>query len=89
MQNHFSKVPLQISLHRSEKDKRSPYAPEEGYRYDGIYRVEKCWRIAGMQVWHFILVQAFHFSISFAHFLIVNFYFVSGVHCLQIFACEM
>ncbi|KAL6576479.1 hypothetical protein OROHE_000260 [Orobanche hederae] len=33
----------------SEKDKRSSYAPEKGYRYDGVYRIEKCWRKAGKQ----------------------------------------
>ncbi|GBG84211.1 hypothetical protein CBR_g38183 [Chara braunii] len=29
---------------RSHKEKRSAYAPIRGVRYDGIYRVEKCWR---------------------------------------------
>ncbi|RZR97227.1 hypothetical protein BHM03_00026366 [Ensete ventricosum] len=29
---------------RSRKEKRSSYAPETGVRYDGIYRIEKCWR---------------------------------------------
>ncbi|KAL0415529.1 UNVERIFIED_CONTAM: E3 ubiquitin-protein ligase ORTHRUS 2 [Sesamum latifolium] len=38
-----------VRVVRSEKDKRSPYAPEKGYRYDGIYRIEKCWRKAGKQ----------------------------------------
>ncbi|WVZ03543.1 hypothetical protein V8G54_024349 [Vigna mungo] len=28
---------------------RSSYAPETGVRYDGIYRIEKCWQIAGLQ----------------------------------------
>ncbi|KAJ7110186.1 PUA-like domain-containing protein [Mycena epipterygia] len=27
----------------------SPYAPYEGYRYDGLYRVEKAWQEAGME----------------------------------------
>lgn len=35
---------------RSYKEKRSSYAPENGLRYDGIYRVEKCWRKEGKQV---------------------------------------
>lgn len=35
---------------RSFKDKRSSYAPETGVRYDGIYRVEKCWLKPGIQV---------------------------------------
>ncbi|TPX70147.1 hypothetical protein SpCBS45565_g01968 [Spizellomyces sp. 'palustris'] len=26
----------------------SPYAPEEGYRYDGLYKVEKAWSEAGL-----------------------------------------
>ncbi|KAL2547258.1 E3 ubiquitin-protein ligase [Forsythia ovata] len=34
---------------RSHKEKRSSYAPQEGVRYDGIYRIEKCWRKAGIQ----------------------------------------
>lgn len=35
---------------RSHKEKRSNYAPEAGVRYDGIYRIEKCWRKDGIQV---------------------------------------
>ncbi|RWW31895.1 hypothetical protein GW17_00003459 [Ensete ventricosum] len=35
---------------RSRKEKRSSYAPETGVRYDGIYRIEKCWRKVGIQV---------------------------------------
>ncbi|XP_057791489.1 E3 ubiquitin-protein ligase ORTHRUS 2-like [Salvia miltiorrhiza] len=49
-----------VRVIRSEKDKRSPYAPEQGYRYDGIYRVEKCWRKAGIQgfiVCRYLLVR--------------------------------
>ena len=38
-------------LGRSSKEKRSSYAPEKkGLRYDGIYRIEKCWRKNGIQV---------------------------------------
>ncbi|KAL5979603.1 E3 ubiquitin-protein ligase ORTHRUS 2 [Asimina triloba] len=33
----------------SHKEKRSSYAPETGVRYDGIYRIEKCWRKVGIQ----------------------------------------
>nr|GEV53791.1 E3 ubiquitin-protein ligase ORTHRUS 2-like [Tanacetum cinerariifolium] len=33
----------------SHKEKRSAYAPEQGVRYDGIYRIEKCWRKPGIQ----------------------------------------
>ncbi|TVU18687.1 hypothetical protein EJB05_34798, partial [Eragrostis curvula] len=36
-------------LDRSSKEKRSSYAPESGLRYDGIYRVEKCWRKISVQ----------------------------------------
>ncbi|MBA0588245.1 hypothetical protein Gorai_001357 [Gossypium raimondii] len=34
---------------RSHKEKRSSYAPEKGVRYDGVYRIEKCWRKVGIQ----------------------------------------
>ncbi|KAL3132357.1 hypothetical protein ABBQ32_008933 [Trebouxia sp. C0010 RCD-2024] len=36
---------------RTNKEKRSAYAPteEEPVRYDGIYRIARCWRKAGMQ----------------------------------------
>eukprot|EP00897_Mesotaenium_endlicherianum_P008098 jgi/Mesen1/7316/ME000376S06491 len=36
-----------VRVVRSHKEKRSSYAPEEGVRYDGIYRIEKCWRKKG------------------------------------------
>lgn len=38
-----------VRVVRSFKEKRSSYAPETGVRYDGIYRIEKCWQIAGLQ----------------------------------------
>ncbi|XP_008813443.2 E3 ubiquitin-protein ligase ORTHRUS 2-like [Phoenix dactylifera] len=38
-----------VRVVRSHKEKRSSYAPENGVRYDGIYRVEKCWRKVGVQ----------------------------------------
>ncbi|KAH1219634.1 hypothetical protein AAZX31_12G001200 [Glycine max] len=38
-----------VRVVRSHKEKRSSYAPETGVRYDGIYRIEKCWQIAGLQ----------------------------------------
>lgn len=37
-------------MSRSHKEKRSSYAPESGVRYDGVYRIEKCWRKVGIQV---------------------------------------
>lgn len=39
---------------------RSPYAPSNGYRYDGLYYVESHWRergVSGFYVWRFKLVQ--------------------------------
>ncbi|XVF08591.1 hypothetical protein REPUB_Repub07fG0016300 [Reevesia pubescens] len=38
-----------VRVIRSYKDKHSSYAPVKGLRYDGIYRVEKCWRNVGVQ----------------------------------------
>ena len=41
---------LHSLINRSHKEKRSSYAPDSGVRYDGIYRIEKCWRKIGIQV---------------------------------------
>ncbi|XWS68734.1 hypothetical protein CRYUN_Cryun04dG0117100 [Craigia yunnanensis] len=38
-----------VRVVRSHKEKRSSYAPEAGVRYDGVYRIEKCWRKNGIQ----------------------------------------
>ncbi|KAJ7010173.1 hypothetical protein NC653_000807 [Populus alba x Populus x berolinensis] len=38
-----------VRVVRSHKEKRSSYAPETGVRYDGVYRIEKCWRKNGIQ----------------------------------------
>ncbi|XP_028801856.1 E3 ubiquitin-protein ligase ORTHRUS 2 [Neltuma alba] len=38
-----------VRVVRSHKEKRSSYAPEQGLRYDGVYRIEKCWRKQGLQ----------------------------------------
>ncbi|XP_073014032.1 E3 ubiquitin-protein ligase ORTHRUS 2-like [Typha latifolia] len=38
-----------VRVVRSHKEKRSSYAPESGVRYDGIYRIEKCWQKVGIQ----------------------------------------
>ncbi|RZC59487.1 hypothetical protein C5167_006790 [Papaver somniferum] len=38
-----------VRVVRSHKEKRSSYAPETGVRYDGVYRIEKCWRKTGIQ----------------------------------------
>jgi E3 ubiquitin-protein ligase UHRF1 len=42
---------LPVRVVRSHKEKRSAYAPttEEPVRYDGIYRIVKCWRKQGAQ----------------------------------------
>ncbi|GBG69429.1 hypothetical protein CBR_g4123 [Chara braunii] len=40
---------LPLRVIRSHKEKRSAYAPITGVRYDGIYRIEKCWRKKGDQ----------------------------------------
>ncbi|EOA20270.1 hypothetical protein CARUB_v10000573mg [Capsella rubella] len=37
-----------VRVVRSYRQKRSAYAPEKGVRYDGVYRIERCWRIARM-----------------------------------------
>ena len=43
---------LPVRVVRSYKEKRSSYAPTEEtpVRYDGIYRIVKCWRTKGKQV---------------------------------------
>ncbi|KAH0912694.1 hypothetical protein HID58_036015 [Brassica napus] len=38
-----------VRVVRTYKEKIAAYAPEEGVRYDGIYRVEKCWRKVSVQ----------------------------------------
>ncbi|VFQ88430.1 unnamed protein product [Cuscuta campestris] len=38
-----------VRVVRSEKEKRSSYAPDKYLRYDGVYRIEKCWRKIGNQ----------------------------------------
>ena len=43
---------LPVRVVRSFKEKRSAYAPTEDtpVRYDGIYRIARCWRTKGKQV---------------------------------------
>lgn len=55
-----------IILKRSHKEKRSSYAPEHGVRYDGVYRIEKCWRKIGVQVFLY-LVHRLHMLLSTLH----------------------
>nr|XP_016447832.1 PREDICTED: E3 ubiquitin-protein ligase ORTHRUS 2-like [Nicotiana tabacum] len=38
-----------VRVVRSHKEKRSSYAPQDGLRYNGVYRIEKCWRKMGKQ----------------------------------------
>ncbi|MCS0581005.1 HNH endonuclease [Massilia pinisoli] len=48
-------------------DRRNPYAPASGYRYDGLFRVESHWREVeegGFQIWRFRLVRETASSIS-------------------------
>jgi hypothetical protein len=51
----------------------SPYAPYEGYRYDGLYRVEKAWSEPGMSG---LLVCKFAFKVHLSAILLL------GVHDL-------
>lgn len=50
---------LFVNLKRSLKEKCFSYAPESGVRYDGVYRIENCWRKIGVQV-ILLPVQRFH-----------------------------
>ncbi|XP_018442018.2 E3 ubiquitin-protein ligase ORTHRUS 2 [Raphanus sativus] len=44
------KMGYPVRVVRSHKEKRSAYAPaEKSVRYDGVYRIEKCWRKVGVQ----------------------------------------
>ncbi|KAL5067466.1 hypothetical protein RYX36_018353 [Vicia faba] len=38
-----------VRVVRFHMKKRSSYAPKAGVRYDGVYRIEKCWRKIGKQ----------------------------------------
>ena len=51
-----------IHYNRSHKEKRSSYAPEKGLRYDGVYRIEKCWRKVGIQVLTSLLITILGFG---------------------------
>ncbi|KAG7650716.1 SRA-YDG [Arabidopsis thaliana x Arabidopsis arenosa] len=46
------KMGYPVRVVRSWKEKRSAYAPAEGVRYDGVYRIEKCWSNVGVQGLH-------------------------------------
>jgi putative restriction endonuclease len=55
--NKHSGVPVRVIRGARQ---HSPYAPEAGYRYDGLYRVEDYWRArgqAGWYIWRFRLVK--------------------------------
>nr|GMD07507.1 Kinase superfamily protein isoform 1 [Ipomoea batatas] len=54
-------------ISRSCKENRSSYALEKGVRYDGIYRIEKCWRKVGIQVDNFAELCLFGGSAQHPH----------------------
>jgi hypothetical protein len=60
---------------RSHKEKRSAYAPEKGVRYDGVYRIEKCWRKNGIQVERSLIVQV-------GSFIFQSYRGILHMHCL-------
>jgi len=39
--NHLEGIPVRVVRGAAH---RSPHAPDVGYRYDGLFRVERCWR---------------------------------------------
>ncbi|CAH8384502.1 unnamed protein product [Eruca vesicaria subsp. sativa] len=43
------KMGYPVRVVRTCKEERSAYAPKAGVRYDGVYRVEKCWIKIGVQ----------------------------------------
>ncbi|CAN8302671.1 unnamed protein product [Cochlearia groenlandica] len=54
------KMGYPVRVVRSAKAKQSAYAPMEGVRYDGVYRIEKCWRktgIDGFLICRFLFVR--------------------------------
>lgn len=90
----------------SLQEKRSAYAPteEEPVRYDGIYRIARCWRKAGMQkflVCRYLFVrcdnepapwstegQPSHFDCSQHHLFILTDYMVGMHHMLTVALTE-
>ncbi len=55
--NKFYGLPVRVIRGARQ---RSPYAPEAGYRYDGLYSVDEYWREvgkAGWYIWRFRLVK--------------------------------
>ncbi|XP_010549083.1 PREDICTED: E3 ubiquitin-protein ligase ORTHRUS 2-like [Tarenaya hassleriana] len=54
------KMGYPVRVVRSHKEERTAYAPEAGIRYDGVYRIEKCWRKAarrGFKVCRYLFVR--------------------------------
>jgi len=41
LRNHLEEIPVRVVRGASH---RSKYSPNAGYRYDGLFRVERCWR---------------------------------------------
>ncbi|KAI5124658.1 hypothetical protein M0805_004266 [Coniferiporia weirii] len=64
-ENHFNKA-LKISAENGNPVRvirgfklRSPYAPAEGYRYDGLYTVTKAWQEVGLNTKYLVCKYAF------------------------------
>ncbi|THH06926.1 hypothetical protein EW145_g3749 [Phellinidium pouzarii] len=64
-ENHFNKA-LKISSENGNPIRvirgfklRSPYAPAEGYRYDGLYSVKKAWQEVGLNSKYLVCKYAF------------------------------
>lgn len=65
---------LFLQIIRSHKEKRSAYAPaEKSVRYDGVYRIEKCWRKVGVQVWLWLRILIVHLLCRSCFFLFLTY----------------
>lgn len=67
--NAKSGLPVRVIRGR---DKKSSYSPEEGYRYDGLFRVEEYWKekgLSGYNIWRFRLRKINSFDSSLANIL--------------------
>lgn len=85
-----------VNMGRSHKEKRSSYAPEKGVRYDGIYRIEKCWRKKGMQVkflWSLYLLREStrspHCKMCFLIFFFLFLFPIRGTRFVDIFLSDV
>ena len=53
VQRHLTSIQMSAETHKPVRVIRgykldSPYAPREGYRYDGLYTVERAWMAKGL-----------------------------------------